>query len=124
MLTTVDRPNEDGFSRSLVLKLIEQLEMNPLPGLTPNEHAQLLVLIQTTLEVRLPYIYVIASLPHLTHRLTNNAVRWMPMDYDMLSPCAPSIFSTGALNRILAAHSLTATFPDNLATGNVCATVI
>ncbi|KAH7928501.1 hypothetical protein BV22DRAFT_1004629 [Leucogyrophana mollusca] len=46
-----DLPNESGFSRSLVLALIEQLEAHPLPHLTPNEHAHLLVLIQTTLEI-------------------------------------------------------------------------
>ena len=34
------------------MKLIDQLEIEPLPHLTPNEHAHLLVLIQTTLEVR------------------------------------------------------------------------
>ncbi|KAG7099019.1 hypothetical protein E1B28_000902 [Marasmius oreades] len=42
---------EEGFGRSLVLGLIERLEANPLPHLTPNEHAHLLVLIQTTLEI-------------------------------------------------------------------------
>ena len=33
------------------MKLLEELETEPLPHLTPNEHAHLLVLIQTTLEV-------------------------------------------------------------------------
>jgi len=33
------------------MKLIDDLETEPLPHLTPNEHAHLLVLIQTTLEV-------------------------------------------------------------------------
>jgi hypothetical protein len=46
-----DRLVEEGFSRSLVLRLIETLELYPLPTLTPNEQAHLLVLIQTTLEV-------------------------------------------------------------------------
>jgi hypothetical protein len=42
---------EQGFSRFLVENLIEALETNSLPHLTPNEHAHLLVLIQATLEV-------------------------------------------------------------------------
>ncbi|ESK98022.1 wd repeat protein [Moniliophthora roreri MCA 2997] len=42
---------EEGFCRSLVTRLLEKLEMDPLPHLTPNEHAHLLVLIQTTLEI-------------------------------------------------------------------------
>jgi hypothetical protein len=46
------RSDEDGFSRALVVNLLDQLETEPLPHLTPNEHAHLLVLIQTTLEVR------------------------------------------------------------------------
>ncbi|KAI0036631.1 WD repeat-containing protein [Vararia minispora EC-137] len=44
-------PSDDPFSRELVEKLLEHLEMHPLPHLTPNEHAHLLVLIQATLEV-------------------------------------------------------------------------
>jgi len=43
--------DEDGFSRTLVMELLDQLESEPLPHLTPNEHAHLLVLIQTTLEI-------------------------------------------------------------------------
>ncbi|KAI6162072.1 RAVE protein 1 C terminal-domain-containing protein [Pisolithus thermaeus] len=39
------------FSRALVESLIEQLETHPLSHLTPNEHAHLIVLIQTTLEI-------------------------------------------------------------------------
>lgn len=46
-----DRSDDDQFSRSLVLRLIERLEEQPLQHLTPNELASLLVLIQTTLEV-------------------------------------------------------------------------
>ncbi|KAJ7492768.1 RAVE protein 1 C terminal-domain-containing protein [Mycena latifolia] len=46
-----DDDEEEGFSRALVGRLIETLESNPLPHLTPNEHAHLLVLIQTTLEI-------------------------------------------------------------------------
>lgn len=45
------RSDEDQFSRSLVHRLLERLEEQQLPHLTPNEHASLMVLIQTTLEV-------------------------------------------------------------------------
>ncbi|KAG1784113.1 RAVE protein 1 C terminal-domain-containing protein [Suillus placidus] len=47
----VEQPDETVFSRHMVETLIEQLETRPLPHLTPNEHAHLLVLIQTTLEI-------------------------------------------------------------------------
>ncbi|KAI0041796.1 WD repeat-containing protein [Auriscalpium vulgare] len=43
--------DEEGFTRTLVESVLEQLEANPLPHLTANEHAHLLVLIQATLEV-------------------------------------------------------------------------
>ncbi|KAF8642016.1 hypothetical protein AX16_009737 [Volvariella volvacea WC 439] len=43
--------NSGGFSRQLVLRLLRNLESQPLPDLTPNENAHLLVLIQTTLEI-------------------------------------------------------------------------
>ncbi|KAE9408257.1 WD repeat-containing protein [Gymnopus androsaceus JB14] len=42
---------EEGFCRPLVTKLIQSLESQPLPHLTPNESASLIVLIQTTLEI-------------------------------------------------------------------------
>ncbi|THV05992.1 hypothetical protein K435DRAFT_834441 [Dendrothele bispora CBS 962.96] len=42
---------EDGFGRPLVEKLLDTLETEHLPHLTPNEQAHLSVLIQTTLEV-------------------------------------------------------------------------
>ncbi|KAG2335926.1 hypothetical protein BDR05DRAFT_1018013 [Suillus weaverae] len=41
----------------MVETLIEQLETRPLPHLTPNEHAHLLVLIQTTLEVNMIWAF-------------------------------------------------------------------
>jgi hypothetical protein len=41
-----------GFSRSLIERLLSRLETVPLPHLSPNEHAHLLVLIQAMLEVR------------------------------------------------------------------------
>ncbi|KAF8140396.1 RAVE protein 1 C terminal-domain-containing protein [Boletus edulis] len=44
-------PVDAVFSGSLVESLIEQLETQPLPHLSPNEHAHLIVLIQTTLEI-------------------------------------------------------------------------
>ncbi len=50
-LTLKPHSEEKEFSRSLVMHLIESLEDRPLRHLTPNEHAHLLVLIQTTLEV-------------------------------------------------------------------------
>ncbi|KAF7985328.1 hypothetical protein HWV62_6523 [Athelia sp. TMB] len=46
-----DDSDENGFSRGLVARLIDALESRPLPSLTSNEHAHLLVLIQTTLEI-------------------------------------------------------------------------
>ncbi|KAJ6574959.1 WD repeat-containing protein [Mycena capillaripes] len=46
-----DDDEEEGFSRALVNRLIQTLENDPLPHLTPNEQAHLLVLIQTTLEI-------------------------------------------------------------------------
>ncbi|KAI0271408.1 WD repeat-containing protein [Gloeopeniophorella convolvens] len=45
-----DEPDDEGFSRALVERLISHLEADPLPHLTPNEHAILLVLIQAMLE--------------------------------------------------------------------------
>ncbi|KAF8213200.1 WD repeat-containing protein [Mycena galopus ATCC 62051] len=46
-----DEDEEEGFSRTLVNHLIQTLESDPLPHLTPNEQAHLLVLVQTTLEI-------------------------------------------------------------------------
>ncbi|KAF5374738.1 hypothetical protein D9758_000427 [Tetrapyrgos nigripes] len=43
--------NEEAFGRPLVKDLLETLEAENLPRLTPNEQAHLSVLIQTTLEV-------------------------------------------------------------------------
>jgi len=45
------RQDDQGFSRSLIERLLGHLEAVPLPHLTPNEHAHLLVLIQAMLEV-------------------------------------------------------------------------
>ncbi|KAJ3552447.1 hypothetical protein NM688_g4146 [Phlebia brevispora] len=51
-LPEVDQESDEtGFSRGLVSHLMERLEEQPLPHLTPNEQQSLLVLIQTTLEV-------------------------------------------------------------------------
>ncbi|KAH8120057.1 RAVE protein 1 C terminal-domain-containing protein [Phellopilus nigrolimitatus] len=43
--------DQDRFSRSLVQYVIDELEISPLVHLTSNEHAHLLVLLQTTLEI-------------------------------------------------------------------------
>ena len=51
-LTNASRSDESGFSRALVTQLMERLEEQLLPHLTPNEQQSLIVLIQTTLEVR------------------------------------------------------------------------
>ncbi|KAF8167749.1 RAVE protein 1 C terminal-domain-containing protein [Crassisporium funariophilum] len=50
--TTPSFESEDtGFSRPMITRLIEALELHPLPNLTPNEQAHLIVLIQATLEI-------------------------------------------------------------------------
>jgi hypothetical protein len=46
------RSDDQGFSRPLIERLLGRLEASPLPHLTRNEHAHLLVLIQAMLEVR------------------------------------------------------------------------
>jgi hypothetical protein len=46
-----NRPDDPGLSRSLIERLVGRLEASPLPHLTTIEHAHLLVLIQTMLEV-------------------------------------------------------------------------
>ncbi|KAH9897985.1 WD repeat-containing protein [Cubamyces lactineus] len=46
-----DEEEEDAFSPSVVQKLLDRLEEKPVPHLTPNENASLLVLIQTSLEI-------------------------------------------------------------------------
>jgi hypothetical protein len=53
-LLTHNRLDDDdqSFSRSLIERLLSRLEEAPLPHLSPNEHAHLLVLIQAMLEVR------------------------------------------------------------------------
>ncbi|EJD03819.1 uncharacterized protein FOMMEDRAFT_106015 [Fomitiporia mediterranea MF3/22] len=49
---SIHEEEEDGrFSRSLVQSLIKELETEPLEHLTPNEHAHLIVLVQTRLEI-------------------------------------------------------------------------
>ncbi|KAF8641123.1 hypothetical protein AX17_000765 [Amanita inopinata Kibby_2008] len=48
---TEEQGSERVFSRHLVARLMEALENQPLPYLTPNEQAHLLVLLQTTLEI-------------------------------------------------------------------------
>lgn len=56
-----NRLDEDQeFSRSMIERLLSRLEAVPLPHLSPNEHAHLLVLIQAMLEVRI-YAYTIVK---------------------------------------------------------------
>ena len=43
--------DDDDFSPSLVKQLLDSLEDEPIPHLTPNEHQTLLVLIQTVGEI-------------------------------------------------------------------------
>ncbi|KDR85351.1 hypothetical protein GALMADRAFT_132054 [Galerina marginata CBS 339.88] len=47
----VEDPNAIEFNRSVVTRLIEMLELHPLPNLSVNEQAHLIILIQTTLEI-------------------------------------------------------------------------
>ncbi|KAI1793966.1 RAVE protein 1 C terminal-domain-containing protein [Ganoderma leucocontextum] len=47
-----DVSDEDPFSPQAVQRLLDRLEEQPIPHLTPKEHASLLVLIQTTLEIQ------------------------------------------------------------------------
>jgi hypothetical protein len=61
MLILDARPEEEGFGRVLVTKLIDTLESKPLPHLTANENAHLLVLIQTTLEVTVDQCFMKSS---------------------------------------------------------------
>jgi hypothetical protein len=56
-----NRLDEDqDFSRSMIERLLSRLEAVPLPHLSPNEHAHLLVLIQAMLEVR-TYAYTVVK---------------------------------------------------------------
>jgi hypothetical protein len=56
-----NRPDDPGFSRSLIERLVGRLEALPLPHLTPNEHAHLLVLIQAMLEVCTSVVDILQS---------------------------------------------------------------
>ncbi|CAA7258624.1 unnamed protein product [Cyclocybe aegerita] len=49
--TTPDDSDEIAFTRPVVAQLLEALEAHPLPNLSSNEQAHLLVLIQATLEI-------------------------------------------------------------------------
>ncbi|TFK36859.1 RAVE protein 1 C terminal-domain-containing protein [Crucibulum laeve] len=80
--TPKEESEEEGFSRSLVARLIKTLEANPLPHLTPNEQAHLIVLIQTTLEISeqqrsldsngLRYLISMRSFYIINHRAVSN----------------------------------------------------
>lgn len=70
--------DEQQFSHSLVQRLVEQLEDEPLPHLTPNEQQSLIVLMQATLEVGKYFHYVFCKLTALL-RLSNSVERWTRM---------------------------------------------
>jgi hypothetical protein len=61
LLLIYSRSDDQGFSRSLIERLLGRLEASPLPHLTANEHAHLLVLIQAMLEVRTPMLNIVQS---------------------------------------------------------------
>ncbi len=59
------------------MHLMTRLEEEPIPHLTPNEQQSLLVLIQTTLEVRgLRFVLGITELK--SKRLKSNGAPWIP----------------------------------------------
>ena len=65
--------NDEGtFSSALVQKLLDRLESNPPPHLTPNEQAHLSALIEATLEVGTKPPPFILSLIVVMARLKNN----------------------------------------------------
>ena len=70
--TTNSLNDEDTFSRTLVQKLLDRLELNPLPHLTPNEQAHLSALIEATLEVVAKPRPLILLLTAVMARLKNN----------------------------------------------------
>ncbi|OAX44398.1 hypothetical protein K503DRAFT_383768 [Rhizopogon vinicolor AM-OR11-026] len=82
LFSAPQEPDEPLFSRDMVETLIEQLEARPVPHLTPNEHAHLLVLIQTTLEIEeqrraldangLRYVISMRSFYILNRRITSD----------------------------------------------------
>lgn len=90
-----NRPDDQSFSRSLIERLVERLEASPLPHLTPNEHAHLLVLIQAMLEVCTLALDIIQSRPFLPFRLTIRDAPSMPTGSAILFRCA---LSTSSIN--------------------------
>ncbi|CCM05189.1 uncharacterized protein FIBRA_07398 [Fibroporia radiculosa] len=90
-----DESRGDQFSRTLVQRLLEHLEVRPLPHLTPNEHASLLVLIEATLEIEeqrraldangLRYLISMRTFYITNHRLS--------------APNTPASARTGAISR-------------------------
>ena len=77
----------------MVTRLVQQLEDRPLPFMTPNEHDQLLVLLETSVEVHLGPISLSLSAYPIS-RLKNKDERLTQMASATLSPCAPFTFST------------------------------
>jgi hypothetical protein len=64
-----DAEENDDFLRPAVTKLIEDLEEVPLHSLTENENQQLLVFLQTALDVRFRLYpsFILLILPRLTN---------------------------------------------------------
>lgn len=87
--------DEDPFSPQAIRKLIDRLEEKPIPHLTPKEHASLLVLIQTALEVSLVHWFdagpTVCSPPQ---RSNNSVAPSIRMDCGISYPCVAFIFST------------------------------
>jgi len=94
-----NRPDDPGFSRSLIERLVSRLEAFPLPHITPIEHAHLLVLIQAMLEVRTYVLDVVKSCPRLPFRLTIRDGPSMPMGSAISFRCALSTFSINGPRR-------------------------
>jgi hypothetical protein len=92
------RQDDQGFSRSLIERLLGHLEAVPLPHLTPNEHAHLLVLIQAMLEVR-TYTHNMFHHDHGSTRLMTPGGLLIPMASAISSRCALSTFSINVLNQ-------------------------
>jgi len=92
------RQDDQGFSRSLIERLLGHLEAVPLPHLTPNEHAHLLVLIQAMLEVR-TYTHNMFDHDHGSTRLMTLGGLSIPMASAISSRCALSTFSINVLSQ-------------------------
>lgn len=89
--------DEDPFSPQAIQKLIDRLEEKPIPHLTPKEHASLLVLIQTALEVSLVDCFDGGPTVCSPLQRSNSSVApSIRMDCGISFPCVVSISSTDA----------------------------